>query len=123
MKTLLLTIDAWRADHASFAPGSVGEHTPNLAALAEAGTVFSRAISHGPATPYAFPAIFTSALPLDYGGYEELSDERTLVSEALQNGGWSCAGIHANPWLGEKYGYGRGYDIYRDVGEFGLPGL
>lgn len=123
MKTLLLTIDAWRADHASFAPESVGEYTPNLAALAEEGTVFSQAVSHGPATPYAFPSIFTSALPLDYGGYEQLSDERTLVSEALQKGGWSCAGIHANPWLGEKYGYGRGYDIYRDVGEFGLPGL
>jgi arylsulfatase A-like enzyme len=123
MKTLLLTIDAWRASHASFMPEAVGEHTPNLAALAEDGTTFSQAVSHGPATPYAFPSIFTSTLPLDCGGYESLSDERTLVSEALQKGGWSCAGVHANPWLGEKYGYGRGYDIYRDVGEFGLPGL
>ncbi|WP_256684253.1 sulfatase [Halococcus qingdaonensis] len=123
MKTLLLTIDAWRASHASFAPDAVGDHTPNLAALAEEGTVFSQAVSHGPATPYAFPSVFTSTLPLDYGGYEQLSDERTLVSEALQDAGWSAAGVHANPWLGEKYGYGRGYDIYRDVGEFGLPGL
>ncbi len=123
MKTLLLTIDAWRATHASFMPDAVGEHTPNLAALAEEGTTFSQAVSHGPATPYAFPSIFTSTLPLDYGGYEQLSDERTLVSEALQEAGWSAAGVHANPWLGEKYGYGRGYDIYRDVGEFGLPGL
>ncbi|WP_160133399.1 sulfatase [Halococcus salsus] len=123
MKTLLLTIDAWRADHASFMPGSVGEHTPNLDRLAEQGTVFSEAVSHGPATPYAFPAVFTSALPLDYGGYEELSSERTLVSEALSRNGWHCVGAHANPWLGEKYGYGRGYDDYRDVGEFGLPGL
>ncbi|WP_049999206.1 sulfatase [Halococcus sediminicola] len=123
MKTLLLTIDAWRASHASFMPDAVGDHTPNLAALAEDGTAFSQAVSHGPATPYAFPSVFTSTLPLDYGGYESLSDERTLVSEALQGGGWSAAGVHANPWLGEKYGYGRGYDIYRDVGEFGLPGL
>jgi arylsulfatase A-like enzyme len=123
MKTLLLTIDAWRASHASFMPDAVGEHTPNLAELAEEGTVFSQTVSHGPATPYAFPSIFTSTLPLDYGGYEQLSDERTLVSEALQEAGWSAAGVHANPWLGEKYGYGRGYDVYRDVGEFGLPGL
>ena len=123
MKTLLLTIDAWRASHASFMPDSVGEHTPNLAAFAEDGTVFSQTVSHGPATPYAFPSIFTSTLPLDYGGYEELSAERTLVSEPLSRAGWRCVGVHANPWLGEKYGYGRGYDEYRDVGEFGLPGL
>lgn len=123
MKTLLLTIDAWRASHASFVPDAVGEHTPNLAALAEEGAVFSQAVSHGPATPYAFPSIFTSTLPLDYGGYEELSTERTLVSESLHRAGWHCVGVHANPWLGKKYGYGRGYDDYRDVGEFGLPGL
>ncbi len=123
MKILLLTIDAWRASHASFAPDSVGEHTPNLAAFAEDGAVFSQAVSHGPATPYAFPAIFTSTLPLDCGGYEQLSEERTLVSEPLHQAGWRCVGVHGNPWLGEKYGYGRGYDDYRDVGEFGLPGL
>jgi arylsulfatase A-like enzyme len=123
MKTLLLTIDAWRASHASFMPDAVGEYMPNLAAFAEDGTVFSQAVSHGPATPYAFPSIFTSALPLDYGGYEELSTDRTLVSESLSRAGWHCVGVHANPWLGEKYGYGRGYDDYRDVGEFGLPGF
>jgi arylsulfatase A-like enzyme len=123
MKTLLLTIDAWRASHASFMPDAVGEYTPNLAAFADEGAVFSQAVSHGPATPYAFPSVFTSTLPLDYGGYEELSTERTLVSEPLNRAGWHCVGVHANPWLGEKYGYGRGYDDYRDVGEFGLPGL
>ena len=123
MKTLLLTIDAWRASHASFMPDAVGEHTPNLDALAADGTVFSQTVSHGPATPYAFPAVFTSTLPLDFGGYERLSEERTLVSEPLSEAGWRCVGVHANPWLGEKYGYGRGYDDYRDVGEFGLPGL
>ena len=123
MKTLLLTIDAWRASHASFMPDAVGEHTPNLASLAADGTVFSQTVSHGPATPYAFPAVFTSTLPLDCGGYERLSEERTLVSEPLASAGWRCTGVHANPWLGAKYGYGRGYDDYRDVGEFGLPGL
>ncbi|PSQ12572.1 sulfatase, partial [Halobacteriales archaeon QS_7_68_65] len=123
MKVLLLTIDAWRASHASFMPDAVGGHTPNLARLAEDGVVFTEGVSHGPATPYAFPAVFTSTLPLDYGGYETVSEDRTLVSEALDRAGWRSVGVHANPWLGEKYGYGRGYTEYRDVGEFGLPGL
>ena len=123
MKVLLLTIDAWRASRASFMPDAVGDHTPNLARLAEDGIVFTEGVSHGPATPYAFPSVFTSTLPLDHGGYERLSEDRTLVSEVLGRAGWRSVGVHANPWLGEKYGYGRGYTEYRDVGEFGLPGL
>ncbi|WP_129116649.1 sulfatase [Halegenticoccus tardaugens] len=121
MKTLLITIDAWRASHASFAPDAAEAYTPALASFAEDGTVFTQAVSHGPATPYAFPALFSSTLPLDHGGYERISPDRTLVSERLQAAGWSCVGVHGNPWLGAKYGYGRGYDFYEDVGEFGLP--
>ena len=124
MKILLVTVDAWRASHASFASTASDAqppYTPNLAGLAESGTAFTQAVSHGPATPYAFPAIHTSSLPLSHGGYERLDEGRTLTSEALSRAGWRCVGIHANPWLGERYGYARGYDDYRDVGEFSLP--
>jgi arylsulfatase A-like enzyme len=121
VNVLLLTIDAWRTSHASFDPASTSDCTPELASLAEDGVVFTQAVSHGPATPYAFPGILTSTYPLDYGGYEELGDGRTVVSEPLSDAGWRCVGVHSNPWLGGKYGYDRGYDEYRDVGEFSLP--
>lgn len=126
MKILLVTVDAWRASHTSF-PSTPSDtprpYTPNLASLAESGTAFTQAVSHGPATPYAFPALHTSSLPLSHGGYEYIDETRTLASEALSVAGWRCVGIHANPWLGERYGYARGYDDYRDVGEFSLPFL
>lgn len=121
MDIVLITIDAWRASHASFTPDSTDEWTPSLEALAAEGTVFTQAISHGPATPYAFPGLISSTLPLDHGGYESIRTERPLVSEQLQRAGWRCVGIHGNPWLGERYGYARGYDAYRDVGAFSLP--
>lgn len=121
MNVVCITIDAWRASHASFAPAGPDGYTPNLDALADEGVVFTEAVSHGPATPYAFPALFSSTLPLDHGGYERIRPGRTLVSETLSEGGYRCVGVHANPWLGERNGYGRGYDEYRDVGEFGLP--
>jgi len=121
VNVVLITIDAWRASHASFMPTSTDAYTPHLDALAEGGVVFTEAVSHGPATPYAFPALFSGTLPLDYGGYERIRPERTLVSETLSENGYRCVGVHANPWLGERNGYGRGYDDYRDVGEFGLP--
>lgn len=122
MKTLFITFDAWRASHASFIPGGVGEETtPNLDDFSEDAAVFTQAVSHGPATPYAFPSIFTSTLPLDHGGYETLGEDRILLTEPLADAGWSCSGFHANPWLGEDYGYARGYDDYNDTGEFSLP--
>ena len=124
MKILFVTVDAWRASHTSFPSRSSdapAPYTPKIASLAESGTAFTQAVSHGPATPYAFPALHTSSLPLSHGGYERIDDSRTLISEALSAAGWRCVGIHANPWLGERYGYARGYDDYRDVGEFSLP--
>lgn len=123
MKALLVTVDAWRASHASFDPGVSTPYTPTLERFAESGTAFTQAVAHGPATPYAFPGLLTSTLPLDHGGYERISESRTLLSEALADAGHRCVGVHGNPWLGEKYGYGRGYADYRDVGEFGSPAL
>ena len=123
MKILLLTIDAWRASHASFVADSAEPFTPELERLAGDGTAFTQAITHGPATPYAFPGITTSRYPLDDGGYERLAPTRTPMAEPLSAAGYRTTGVHANPWLGEKYGYGRGYDQYNDVGEFGLPGF
>lgn len=122
MKCLLVTVDAWRVDHAGFLPTErVSDVTPKLDGFADDAAVFTQALSHGPATPYAFPSIFTSTLPLDHGGYETLGNERTLVTEALADAGWRASGFHANPWLGENYGYARGYDTYHDTGEFSLP--
>lgn len=121
MDIVLVTVDAWRATHASFHPDTPEDLTPSIDKLAEGGTVFTQAIGHGPATPYAFPALFSSTLPLDYGGYESIRPDRPLVSERLAATGRRCVGVHGNPWLGEKYGYARGYDAYRDVGEFSLP--
>lgn len=131
MNVLLLTIDAWRASHASFiSVDDAGlqrtvardvDLTPNLAAFAADGVAFSRAVAHAPATPYAFPSIFSSTLPLAHRGYERIDESRVLVTERLQDAGWTCVGIHANPWLKAKYGYDRGYVQYIDVGEFALP--
>jgi len=126
VKILLVTVDAWRASHTGVTPDPAetpAPCTPTIDALAGSGTAFTQAVSHGPATPYAFPALHTSSLPLSHGGYEQIEESRTLIAEALSATGWHCVGIHANPWLGERYGYARGYDGYDDVGEFSLPFL
>ena len=121
MNIYLITIDAWRASHASFLPGSEDGLTPNMASLSPESCVFTEAISHGPATPYAFPSLFSSTLPLDICVYEPIAPNLRLLIESLAAAGVTSIAVHANPWLGEKYGYARGYSSYQDVGEFSLP--
>ncbi len=61
---LLVTIDTLRADHLG-AYGYARATSPNLDALAKAGTLFEHAWAHAPSTRYSMPAILTGRLPLD----------------------------------------------------------
>ena len=51
---ILLTIDAFRADHMSCL-GYPKKTTPNIDRLASKGVLFSQAISNGSGTPSSFP--------------------------------------------------------------------
>jgi arylsulfatase A-like enzyme len=49
-----------------------------------------------------------------YGGYEQLSEDRTLVSEVFDQAGYQTAGFHSNAYLNPEFGYGRGWDMFFD---------
>ena len=106
---LLVTVDSLRADH-------VGYHdydrdtAPNLDAMAESAHVFSNAFSNGCSTRRSFPSILGSTYPLMYGGFEKISEDRRLVSEAFDEAGYATGGFQSNPHLLEEFGYGRGFD-------------
>jgi arylsulfatase A-like enzyme len=110
---LLVTVDSLRADHLS-CYGYERETTPFLDGIAEDGHVFEQAFAHAPTTRKSFPAILTSSYPLMYGGYERISEHRTLISEVLSEEGYETAGFHSNPYLSAEFGYGRGFDSFHD---------
>ena len=61
----LITIDALRQDHLK----SYGYHrnpAPNLENFVQRGTLFSNAITNGPATPSSFSAIFSLLLKIGF---------------------------------------------------------
>src|SRR5438132_1368648 len=63
---ILISIDTLRADHLP-AYGYTKVRTPNIDALAAAGTLFERAYSHAPQTLPAHATILSGQLPFETG--------------------------------------------------------
>jgi arylsulfatase A-like enzyme len=110
---LLITIDSLRADHLS-SYGYERETTPHIDGVGADGHLLEQAFAHGPTTRKSFPTILTSSYPLMYGGYDRISEQRTLISELLDDAGYRTAGFHSNPYLSEQFGYARGFDTLVD---------
>jgi len=100
---LLITIDTIRADRMS-AYGYPRKTTPNLDALAAAGTLFEHGWAHAPSTRYSIPAILTGRLPLDVHydtsiqGWPGLAAGATTIAEALAPLGFTARGAITNYW-------------------------
>jgi arylsulfatase A-like enzyme len=110
---LLITTDSLRADH-------VGHHgydrdtTPYLDELAERGSVFHEAYAHTGGTRFAFPSILTSVYPMMHGGYKQVTEDQSLISEVFSEAGYQTAGFHSNLYLSSDFGYDRGWNEFYD---------
>jgi arylsulfatase A-like enzyme len=109
---LLVTIDSLRADHVG-CYGYERETTPTIDALAADGLSFD-AFANSNWTRASFPSIITSTYPLEYGGFEYLSDDRTTVGQAFDAADYDTAAFHSNLWLSRDYNYDRGFDHFYD---------
>jgi len=110
---LFVTVDSLRADHVGW-HGYERDTTPNLDELAADGHAFENAFAHACSTRPSFPSILASSSALMYGGYERMSEDRTLVSEVFDDAGYDTGGFHSNLYLSADFGYGRGYDEFYD---------
>lgn len=112
---ILVTVDCFRADHAGFL-GYPRPTTPFLDCLAEESVVFTNAIVAGAPTYYSVPAILASRYPLALG--RDLlgiaPGENTLASVLQESGFATAAFSAANPYISERFGFGRGFDVFCD---------
>jgi len=112
---VLVTVDCLRADHCGFM-GYQRPTTPYLDSLAAKSIVFPAAIVAGAPTYYSFPAILAARYPLALGR-DVLGlgpDEPTLAS-ACKGAGYATAAFGAaNPYISARFGYGLGFDTFRD---------
>jgi arylsulfatase A-like enzyme len=110
---VLITIDSLRQDHVG-CYGYERDTSPNIDNVANDSHRFSNAFSHAGMTRASFPTILTSSYTNMYGGYEKITEGRTLVSEVLKENGYTTAGFHSNLFLCSDFGYQRGFDTFYD---------
>jgi arylsulfatase A-like enzyme/cytochrome c-type biogenesis protein CcmH/NrfG len=115
---ILITLDTTRADHLScYDPDHA--QTPNLDALAAAGTVFERCISQVPLTLPAHTTILSGTYPAfhqvrDNGGFV-VPERLELISETLRKKGFATSAFISAYVLHSKWGLRRGWDYYGDT--------
>ena len=113
---ILVMVDTLRADHLSCYGGVV--ETPNLCRLTQGGTTY-QGFSHASWTKPATASLLTSTLPSTHTAIAKpssLSPDLTLISEAMQEAGFTTGGIVSNVNLAESFGFAQGYDDYYYLG-------
>lgn len=113
---LLIVLDTVRADATSL-NGSERDTTPNLAAFAERGARFERAIASSSWTLPSHASLFTGrwSWELNVGPDRALDDRYPTLAEYLGGKGYATAGFVANStFCTAEYGLSRGFGHYED---------
>lgn len=109
---IFVCVDSLRADRLRPA-GYLADCCPTLNHLAQTGVLLTNVSSHGNPTQFSYPAVMSSTLPLDSGGYDEgIKRRQTALAEVFRGQGFRTAGFSPSPWLGRLHGYDRGFDDF-----------
>ena len=116
---LLIGVDTLRADHTSLVGPSGADRalTPNLAALAKNGAVFTNAMSQSPWTLPSFATVLTGLYPhehaaLDFGDY--LPRHAQTISERFREAGYDTAAFVSHRFVTRRHGFEQGYDHFNE---------
>jgi len=112
---ILITLDTVRSDHLS-CYGHELPTTPNLDALAAAGTRFEHCVSTAALTPVSHASILTGLNPYQHGlrvlyaesGYR-LPDSVPTIATVLGAAGWDTAAVLSAFPVSERFGLNQGF--------------
>jgi arylsulfatase len=116
---VLVSWDSVRADHIPIY-GYERNTTPTLNSIAENGVVFEDVQIPAVGTPASFTGMFTgehttgSMEHLKPEHWKQANQERTFLTEHLQEAGYHTGGFHFNALVSSSFGWDRGWDIYND---------
>lgn len=117
---ILVVVDTLRADRLG-CYGYERPTSPNIDRLAAEGVVFENCYSVASWTLPSFASMWTGLLPAVHGCvglYTPLPENIPTLPQRMTDRGYYCAAVVANPFLGAKYGFGRGFDFYDDYSVF-----
>jgi arylsulfatase A-like enzyme len=112
---ILVSIDTLRADHVGLY-GYPRATTPFLDRFARDATVFEHAFTTCPWTLVAHMTMLTGLFPAQHGVVRAelgLSPEVPLLAERLQHAGYQTVALYHPSWITERYGFQRGFDVFR----------
>jgi arylsulfatase A-like enzyme len=118
---ILIVIDTLNAAHLS-AYGYRRNTGPRIKALAREGVIFGNYISNSSWTRPSYTTIITGLpksghrVELDSGGLP--ADVKTLA-ERFRAAGYRTASFVGNPLMREIWGFGRGFQLYKDTSDYG----
>ena len=121
---IVILIDTVRAD--TFAPFSPSNKvvTPAYDALAKESTVFLNAYNQENWTKPSVATTLTGTYPSTHNTKTDgakLPDEVELISEHLKKAGFATAGFVANGYVSEKFGFQRGWDVFKNYIRESVP--
>ena len=111
---LLIIIDTLRADHTS-AYGYPLDTTPHLRALASEGVRFERTYSPSSTTGPSVASLLTAHYPAGHEvskNGQPLASHTITMAEHFRHHGFETAGFVSSFVLDDRFGFGRGFDIY-----------
>ena len=114
VSVLFILIDTLRADHLG-AYGYERDTSPTMDHLAETGVRFAAQQSQSSWTKTSMAAIWTGIFPHRTGilRYNHVLPESALMpAEALQEVGFTTAGIWRNGWVSPTFGFHQGFESY-----------
>jgi arylsulfatase A-like enzyme len=121
---VIVTLDTTRADRLP-AYGFGGVATPAIDGLASRGAVFDEAVSVAPLTLPAHTSLFTGLYPPHHGVRDNtdraLDPAHATLASLLHDRGFRTAAFVGAIVLGADRGLSRGFDLYDDGREHGMP--
>lgn len=115
---LLVTLSSARADRFDGTGGTPGA-TSSFAALADAGTLFTRAYAHSPATLPSLVSVLTGRVPRSHGvvseGSHAFGGGVPTIAERLAGRGWRTVAITGGPFARARWGLDRGFATFDDT--------
>ncbi len=113
---VFILADTLRPDRMSFY-GHDRPTTPQIAQLAQAGTVFGDTHSHAPWTRVAVPSIVTSLYPRVHGirgFHDRLPGAAHTLAEVYREAGWATMAFSSIPHTGRSANMHQGYEILHE---------
>lgn len=127
INVVLITIDTLRANHLEYL-GYAKPTSPVTEELASRAVVFREAVAQFPLTTPSHASILTGRYVRSHGATGNavpIHPSVTLLSEILQQSGYTTAGFVTSPIVGSKYGFDKGFDYFveRNRGDFAKSSL